>query len=725
MKKIISSFILLLSFACTSWAYDFSSVAPTGQTLYYTINPSTTNVTVTYGSVTPRGSLTIPSSVIYNGQTYTVNGIGDSAFRSCYSLTSVTIPNSVTTIGDDAFYFCSGLTSVIIGNSVTTIGDDAFCFCSRLSVSIPNTVTTIGNSAFSSVKVVCYCGTAAGAPWGAHYAGCFYSDADFVFLDSTMATLIGYTGAGDNITIPHTVTTIGEYAFYFSSGLTSVTIPNTVTTIGNYAFYNCSGLTSVTIPNSVTTIGYSAFSCCSGLTSVTIPNSVTTIGNSAFSLCSGLTSVTIPNSVTTIDNFVFSSCSGLTSVTIPNSVTTIGNYAFSNCHGLTSVTIPNSVITIGNYAFSSTSLNSVILECATPPQIQSNTFPGSATQPIIFHVPCNTAETYRNTDIWNGSYYQYVEDMGCLVLVRVFTNDSTLGTVSGGGTYQTGQTVTLTATPKPNCHFVAWQDGNSQNPRVVTIDSTDTYLDFTAIFAVDSSYAVTAAPNDTSMGTVLGGGSYLARSTAMLCAIPKYDFRFQQWNDGVRSNPRAIQVTSDTSLMAIFLPITSDTVVVHDTIVIHDSVSSRLTYYGLSVFSSNLQRGVVAGNGRFPDSTVVEIAAIPIEGYRFVQWQDGNADNPRTVQLSGTDATFIATFEPSTQSIGTPQSDDDVTITTRNGQITVSNVANRTVRLFDSVGRLLSTSNTPDHTRLFTLPVSGVYLLQVGTAPARRVVVVK
>ena len=113
--------------------------------------------------------------------------------------------------------------------------------------------------------------------------------------------------------------------------MTSVTIPNSVTSIGDGAFSDCRGLTSVTIPNSVTSIGEYAFLGCSGLTSVTIPNSVTSIGGAAFYDCSGLTSVTIPNSVTSIGGGAFRGCSGLTSVTIPNSVTSIGDKAFWNC----------------------------------------------------------------------------------------------------------------------------------------------------------------------------------------------------------------------------------------------------------------------------------------------------------------------------------------------------------------------------------------------------------
>ena len=173
------------------------------------------------------------------------------------------------------------------------------------------------------------------------------------------------TGA---MTIPSTlggktVTSIGSYAFYNCSGLTSVTIPNTVTNIGSYAFCYCRGLTSVTIPDSVTSFEDWAFSGCSGLAddegfvivrnvlydysgvggALVIPDSVTSIGDAAFSGCSGLTSVTIPSSVTSIGEAAFYGCSGLTSVTIPNSVTSIVSSAFRGCSGLTSVTMPSSV----------------------------------------------------------------------------------------------------------------------------------------------------------------------------------------------------------------------------------------------------------------------------------------------------------------------------------------------------------------------------------------------
>ena len=197
-----------------------------------------------------------------------------------------------------------------------------------------------------------------------------------------------YCSGLTSIVIPNSVTSIAGSAFYSCDGLTAVhisdlsawynidfgnydsnplyyaknlylngesvtelVIPNDVTKIKSYAFAGCSGLTSIEIPNSVTSIENSAFAGCSGLTSIEIPNSVTSIGDGAFSGCSGLTSIEIPNSVTSIGNWAFDGCSGLTSIEIPNSVTSIGNGAFVDCSGLTSITIPNSVKSIGYGAF--------------------------------------------------------------------------------------------------------------------------------------------------------------------------------------------------------------------------------------------------------------------------------------------------------------------------------------------------------------------------------------
>ncbi len=260
--------------------------------------------------------------------------IDSNAFKGCSSLTSVTIPNSVTSIGICSFLGCSSLTSVTIPNSVTSISAHAFICCSSLTnITIPNSVTSIGNYTFENCSSLL----------SITIPNSVTSIGDAAFCRCSSLT---------NITIPNSVTSIGDSAFYRCSSLTSITLSNSVTSIAYSAFGDCSSLLSITIPNSVTSIGAHAFNSCSSLTSVTIPNSVTSIGICAFIGCSSLTSVTIPNSVTSIGWHTFEDCSSLTSVTIPNSVTSIDKHAFKNCSSLLSVTIPNSVTSIGIDVFS-------------------------------------------------------------------------------------------------------------------------------------------------------------------------------------------------------------------------------------------------------------------------------------------------------------------------------------------------------------------------------------
>ena len=169
-------------------------------------------------------------------------------------------------------------------------------------------------------------------------------------------TYIGESAFGDCISLTELnlgdgIKTIPSYMAYGCSKLESIVIPDSVTTIGSEAFSNCSSLVSVTIPDSVTTIGNHAFYDCDSLESVTIPDSVTTIGSSAFGNCYSLVSVVIGDSVTSIGNNAFYYCSSLVSVVIPDSVTTIGDCAFFDCYSLTSVVIGDSVTTIGQQAF--------------------------------------------------------------------------------------------------------------------------------------------------------------------------------------------------------------------------------------------------------------------------------------------------------------------------------------------------------------------------------------
>ena len=222
-------------------------------------------------------------------------------------MTSVTIPNSVTSIGTGAFGGCSALESIIVEE---------------------------GNTIYDSRE-----------------------NCNAIVETATNTLIAGFK----NTVIPYSVTSIGDWAFSGCSSLTSVTIPNSITSIGEGAFSYCDGLESIIVEEG-NTICDSRENCNAiietatntlvyGCKNTVIPNSVTSIGDGAFSFCSGLTSITIPNSVTSIGEAAFQYCTGLTSVTIGNSVTNIGDYAFFGCTGLTSISIPNSVTGISTGAF--------------------------------------------------------------------------------------------------------------------------------------------------------------------------------------------------------------------------------------------------------------------------------------------------------------------------------------------------------------------------------------
>ncbi len=295
----------------------------------FTYTNNTTHITIT-GYTGAGGAVVIPSSIVG----LDVTGIGNQAFYFKTTVTGITIPASVASIGNFAFYGCSGLTSLSIPSSVTSIGTYAFSYCSAL----PAITVNGSNPSFSSL--------------------------DGVVFNKLGTTLIQYPGGKTGAyVIPGTVTTIGDWAFTGTSGLTGITIPFGVVTIGNTAFQYCNGITSLVIPGSVTTIGSYAFGYLYNLTGVTIPASVSSIGNGAFSQCSSLSAIAVDAS-----NTSYSSSGGvlfnktLTSLIqypngrsgsymIPGSVTSIAAEAFSGSFSLTSVSIPDSVISIGTNAF--------------------------------------------------------------------------------------------------------------------------------------------------------------------------------------------------------------------------------------------------------------------------------------------------------------------------------------------------------------------------------------
>lgn len=290
---------------------------------------------------------------------YAVDGVAvttikDVAFYHDIRMTSLVIPDSVTTLGTQVFEGCENLSKVVFeGHSaITIIPQAAFRECSNLEyIDIPNTVTQIDSSAF--------------------------------YLCSNLA----------KINIPNSVKLFGASAFSGCSKLTSVNIPNGVTELPNYMLSECSSLTNIDVPDTVKTVGNYVFHKCTGVTSLTLPTCVTNIGRGAFAGCTNLASLTMPcvstgaspslgnffsypngssttgtynaryvpqslktvviteGSMTYIDNVTFQDCQYIESITLPDTVTQLGTQAFKGCTNLSSLVIGSGVRTILSDAF--------------------------------------------------------------------------------------------------------------------------------------------------------------------------------------------------------------------------------------------------------------------------------------------------------------------------------------------------------------------------------------
>ncbi|MCR5065797.1 MAG: leucine-rich repeat protein, partial [Bacteroidales bacterium] len=556
-----------------------------------------------------RGSLTLPPNVgkIIVGNS--VQRLPDSAF---YGMTnvfdSVPWPDSIRYVGQHCYDGHSNIVgAVTIPSTIDTIDDYAFANCTGIDTIIFNTKNCMK---MNSGKVFEGCNNISYIEIGNNVQR--FPDSAFTVFNHLLDTIpwrnsLRYVGAWNfpnrnelsgNFTIPQSVDTIAEGAFYNCDNILSLNT-NNVKCLGRRAFADCDRLISVTLGNPAQILGSGAFNGCFRLQTIDF-GGVTTIGDSAFNGCVRLENPELPATLTSIGTRAFNGCCLLAGkLTFPATITTIGNYAYRNIGTITEIEMLGS----------------------NPPTIYASTF-YSVSNSTPVSVPCGAVMSYYTTNYWEN-FSTIVEAPPYRLIVE--SNNEIMGSaaVSQQPTCSNHSAI-IQATAETGFHFLQWSDGNGTNPRTVNMTQDSSY---TAVFVPNNSQ-VTIVPNDPLRGTTTGSGTYGWNAPVTMTATAYDGYHFLKWNDGNTQNPRYMAAVRDTTFTAIFV----------------SNVST------ITVGNANPDWGNVSGSGVYYYMNLVSLTATPVYGYHFSQWNDGNTQNPRTITVIQ-DSSFTAYFAVNTYSI--------------------------------------------------------------------------
>lgn len=515
------------------------------------------------------------------------------------------------------------------------------------------------------------------------------------------------------------VEAIGAYAFAYQH-MSSVVIPNTVTSIGEYAFSGCD-MTSVTFPlNASYTIGWGAFSACPLLTSVDFRGAVTSIGGEAFESCSSLTSVTFAdlgmNYSTSIGTGAFHYCTSLTSLTL-NHVTSIGQDAFLGCSSLTSLTLGSSVDSILADAFMScNNLSEIICQASTAPMLEWDVFLGVPST-ISVYIPCGSTASYQSS--W--THFSNFVEMSFAYTLDLQVNDTTMGRAVFISRPNCQNTALIAAVTNPYYTFDFWSDGDTTNPRTITLTSnTSLVAHFSSavryeylhinVYIHDTSYIDVHDTTYINVPYAVHDTTIITDTLTLTEYVPVHD----------------TTIITDTVTLTEYVPVHDTTVVtdtvtlteyvpVHDTTVVTDTV--RLTEY-VTIHDTTYVpvHDTTVVTEYIHDTTVVteyvhDTTTVYVEVHDTVWLTEYIHD---TIEIHDTIVVSVDDVEPI-----------NAKVYSSNGQIVIERADGNTVTLYDLNGRYLATKQDNGTAMRFDVPTSGTYMIKIGNHSARKVVVIR